>query len=230
MIRIRPTDQEGADQSLGENNLRAALEAVNRDGIVVLEDVVDPDHVERLGARMKQEMETVRSRRPIGVDVPLTDFTEENGATEVWLGSHRETRRLVPGDDNYEQMLAEHRERDRIAQMTAKKGSLVVRDMRIYHAGMPNRTDELRQMISMVYNRYFYRVLLWMPFARGIEDFFEHPELQAMCTFFDGEKSGLDYEYRRRQQGLPEAHQLPGVVVGEELSSDDDGRKRPHWG
>jgi len=275
--------------------LRQALEAMDRDGIVVLEEVVDLDHVQCLGSRMKQEMAEVRSRRPIGVEssneslppprrhpwlfrdicyngfaiqiahailgdglywnfygsnvvhpgetrkqgihhdarplyafeleeplpahnlvvnVPLADFTEENGATEVWLGSHRETRRLIVDDDNYERLLAEHRERDWIVQMTAKKGALVLRDMRIYHGGMPNRTDELRQMIAMVYNRYFYRVLCSMPFALGTEDFFTHPELQAMCTFLDADDLGVDYERERRRRGLPDAQQLPGVVLG----------------
>ena len=55
------------------------------------------------------------------VNIPLTDFTEANGATEVWLGSHRETRRLEVGGDGYEEMLAEHRKRDRVLQATAKE-------------------------------------------------------------------------------------------------------------
>ena len=114
---------------------------------------------------------------------PLTDFTEANGATEVWLGSHRETRRLEVGGGEYEEMLAEHRKRDLILQATAKKGSLIIRDMRLYHGGHAQPHRELRQMIAMVYNRHFYRVLCWMPFARGTEDFFRHPVLQALCTF-----------------------------------------------
>ena len=64
---------------------------------------------------------------------------------------------------------------------------------------MPNRTGELRQMIAMVYNRHFYRVLCWMPFARGTEDFFRHPVLQALCTFFDAEELAPDCIHERQK-------------------------------
>ena len=295
MFRIRPDGAERKAQAFGDSRLGEVLEAMDRDGLVVLEDVVNPGHVEKLGARMRADMDEVRARRPIGgessneslppplnhpwlfrdicynefaiqvarailgdglywnfyssntvhpretrkqnihhdarplfpgetekplpphnlvVNIPLTDFTEANGATEVWLGSHRETRRLEVGGDEYEEMLAEHRKRDRILQATAKKGSLIIRDMRLYHGGMPNRTGELRQMIAMVYNRHFYRVLCWMPFARGTEDFFRHPVLQALCTYFDAEELGADYIHERQQKRLPELAQVPGVVCG----------------
>lgn len=242
LFRIRPDDAERKAQAFADSRLGEILEAMDRDGLVLLEDVVSPNHVEKLGTRMRADMDEVRAQRPIGeessneslppplnhpwlfrdicfnefaiqvarailgdglywnssnsahpreirkqnihhdasplfpgetekplpphtlvANIPLTDFTEDNGATEVWLGSHRETRRLEVGGDGYEKMLAEHRKRDRILQATAKKGSLIIRDMRLYHGGIPNRTDELRQMIAMVYNRHFYRVLCWMP-------------------------------------------------------------------
>ncbi len=295
MFRIRPDDAERRAQAFGGSRLEEILEAMDRDGLVVLEEVVNPEHVERLAVRMRADMDEVRGRRPIGeessneslppplnhpwlfrdvcfnefaiqvthavlgdglywnfyssntvhpretrkqnihqdarplfvgetdkplpphnlvINIPLTDFTEANGATEVWLGSHRETRRLEVGGGEYEEMLAEHRKRDLIVQATAKKGSLIIRDMRLYHGGMPNRTGELRQMIAMVYNRYFYRVLCWMPFARGMADFFRHPVLQALCTFFDAEELGTDYVYERQKKGLPELSQVPGVVCG----------------
>ena len=295
MIRIRPDREEKKNQALGADHLAAAVEAMDRDGIVVMEDAVALDHIQLLSARMRDDMEQVRARRPIAaessneslppplnhpwlfrdicynefaiqiahgvlgpglywdyygsntvhphetrrqnthhdarplyageldrplpahnlvVKIPLTDFTEAKGATEVWLGSHRETRRLMPGTAHYEAMLAAHREGDRIMQMTAPRGAIVIRDMRIYHGGMPNNTGELRQMLAMVYNRPFYREFCWMPFAKGTEDFFQHPVLEAHCVFVDPAGLGVDYMYERGQRGLPDLQQMHGVVCG----------------
>ena len=99
-------------------------------------------------------------------------------------------------------------------QMTAPRGAVVIRDMRIYHGGMPNNTGELRQMLAMVYNRPFYREFCWMPFAKGTEDFFQHPVLEAHCVFVDPAELGVDYMYERRQRGLPDLQQMHGVVCG----------------
>ena len=77
-----------------------------------------------------------------------------------------------------------------------------------------SRTDELRQIIAMVYNRYFYKVMCWMPFAKGTEDFFQHPTLQALCNFVDEEQLGVDYIWERQQQALPNLSQIQGVACG----------------
>jgi hypothetical protein len=50
--------------------------------------------------------------------------------------------------------------------MVIPTGSLVVRDMRLWHRGMPNTTDERRSMLSLVYARPFHH---W-PDRKSIED------------------------------------------------------------
>ncbi len=57
-------------------------------------------------------------------------------------------------------------------------------------------------------------VLCWMPFAKGTEEFFQHPILEALCTFFDEEELGTDFLYERQKKGLPDLQQTPGVVCG----------------
>lgn len=45
-------------------------------------------------------------------------------------------------------------------QPTIKKGGLILRDMRLWHAGMPNRTaDKVRVMLSLIYFADWY----WSP-------------------------------------------------------------------
>lgn len=93
------------------------------------------------------------------VNIALTDFTEENGATEVWPGSHL----IVDTDpeiieDPYTRWSEEKAARIGSVRTLMPAGSVVVRDMRMLHRGMPNRTDIIRSMIAVVYFRKFHRM------------------------------------------------------------------------
>jgi ectoine hydroxylase-related dioxygenase (phytanoyl-CoA dioxygenase family) len=88
------------------------------------------------------------------VNIPLVEFTIENGATEVWPGSHR----IVDHDATERAQLEERAARLPSARLTMPAGSLVVRDMRCWHRGMPNQTDALRTMTAMVYFRHFHHL------------------------------------------------------------------------
>lgn len=88
------------------------------------------------------------------VNIPLVEFTLENGATEVWPGSH-----LIIDRDANETARAE----ERAAQLPSVRlqmptGSVVVRDLRCWHRGMPNRTQAIRTMTAMVYFRRFHHL------------------------------------------------------------------------
>jgi len=94
----------------------------------------------------------------IVVNIPLTDFTVENGATEVWPGSH-----LIFDDPEvlntpYHVCSAERAAQVPSFQMVMPAGSVVVRDMRCWHRRMPNRTQTLRSMLALVYFRRLHHV------------------------------------------------------------------------
>lgn len=83
------------------------------------------------------------------VNVPLCDFTEENGSTEIWPCTH-----LIPNDgrESPEVLLQRSRVLPSIrANMPA--GSLLLRDLRLWHRGVPNRSAEPRPMLAIVYTR-----------------------------------------------------------------------------
>jgi ectoine hydroxylase-related dioxygenase (phytanoyl-CoA dioxygenase family) len=84
--------------------------------------------------------------------VPLVDFTVETGATQVWPGTHLDNRSYPDGVNNYDEWAAATPS----ALTTIPVGSLVLRDMRMWHRGMPNRTETIRTMLAVVYNRLFY--------------------------------------------------------------------------
>ena len=88
------------------------------------------------------------------VNIALVDFTEENGATEVWPASHLITDLQHNDKKNLE---------ERAIQLPSTRtimpaGSVVVRDMRCWHRGMPNQTQEIRSMLALVYFRRFHHL------------------------------------------------------------------------
>ncbi|MBM3265502.1 MAG: phytanoyl-CoA dioxygenase family protein [candidate division Zixibacteria bacterium] len=85
------------------------------------------------------------------VNIMLVDFTVENGATEVWPGSHL----LTDGRGDREVPLEERAAFLRSERTTVPAGTLVVRDLRMWHRGMPNQTDQIRTMLAIVYFRDF---------------------------------------------------------------------------
>ena len=84
------------------------------------------------------------------VNISLVDFTIENGATEVWPSSH-----LICDVQNESIINAERAQTLPSTRTVMRAGSVVVRDMRMWHRGMPNRTDTIRTMLALVYFRGF---------------------------------------------------------------------------
>jgi ectoine hydroxylase-related dioxygenase (phytanoyl-CoA dioxygenase family) len=87
------------------------------------------------------------------VNIPLCDFTLENGSTEVWPGSH-----LIVDPSPEDAKDLDARAKDLRSERTnLSLGSLVLRDLRMWHRGMPNNADYPRTMIALVYSRGFIR-------------------------------------------------------------------------
>ena len=70
----------------------------------------------------------------------LVEATEENGATEVWLGTHRDTTladHIAPNKGAIQPELLEARRAVRPpVQPHIPKGALIIRDLRLWHAGV----------------------------------------------------------------------------------------------
>ncbi|KAK5168116.1 uncharacterized protein LTR77_006684 [Saxophila tyrrhenica] len=94
------------------------------------------------------------------LNIALDDVSLENGATEVWLGSHRESnidQHTTYGSKDSEagltikpDLLDARRKHSPPVNAATKKGSIVIRDIRLWHAGVPNRTPKPRIMLSFV--------------------------------------------------------------------------------
>ncbi|KAH8893602.1 hypothetical protein GQ53DRAFT_805170 [Thozetella sp. PMI_491] len=215
LVELAP--EELSTKKIGSRNLQAAVEALHRDGIVVLKNAVDVAHLDKLQARMVPEAHELYARPsthrnfgqstgniqqepvleegyifedvlanpwatdviqcmlgpqphmrfysantafkadsrqpphididfdfpkvPFGycVNVNLVDTSPENGATEVWLGSHVDTDKgVLDPTVKHKQIRKELQERRRKIsppiQPSLPKGSLIIRDFRLWHA------------------------------------------------------------------------------------------------
>ena len=120
----------------------------------------------------------------IVVNVPLVDVDESNGATKVWLGTHQDTR-IQPKNRHITEDMTTEWNTKRPAEYTfSQRGDLILRDMRVWHCGMPNHTDTPRPMLAMIHR------CVWEPqwgfeVQKGTEDFFQHPILQTSAVYID---------------------------------------------
>ncbi len=127
------------------------------------------------------------------INIPLCDTDERNGATEYWPGTHREigpvyNRGLMISP----QALEQRRDQRPPERMACRQGDVIVRDMRMWHRGVTNRSDVPRIMISMIQQSP------WMAggpidFQKGSEEFLQHPVLATRAVFAD---PPIDYLYQ----------------------------------
>lgn len=134
-------------------------------------------------------------RVPFGycININLVDTSPANGATEVWLGSHIDTDSSVLDPEEYQirpELLEARRKISPPIQPTLPKGSLIIRDFRLWHAGMPNRTDEPRVMVVTVQFPKWYRNDTKVVLPRSLEGKIEWGSL-VPCVEWVGD--GYDY-------------------------------------
>lgn len=83
------------------------------------------------------------------LNVPLVDYTEENGPLEIWpSGTH---------------MIAQPKDMERMAtlmpsvRLKLKAGGILLRDARLWHRGTPNNGPRSRPNLAVVYSRGWFR-------------------------------------------------------------------------
>jgi ectoine hydroxylase-related dioxygenase (phytanoyl-CoA dioxygenase family) len=91
------------------------------------------------------------------VNVPLVTMEEKNGSTEIWLGTHDGTTIADQEGEHGDRasgrikkhLLDARRDARPPSQPLVKKGSIIVRDLRLWHGGKPNLSDKPRVMLAM---------------------------------------------------------------------------------
>ena len=70
-------------------------------------------------------------------------------------------------------------------RVETEKGSIVIRDMRLWHRGMTNHSNEVRHMINMNHNMYWRVRRQTLRFAAGCEAAFDSTDLDHNAVFTD---------------------------------------------
>lgn len=83
------------------------------------------------------------------LNVPLVDCSEENGSLEFWPGGTH----LLPSAVDRERLAQTMQSR----RANLKAGDGLLRDLRMWHRGTPNRSTRLRPHLALVYVRPWYR-------------------------------------------------------------------------
>ncbi len=136
------------------------------------------------------------------INVPVVDTSPENGSTELWPGTHRDTT-ITAGKDIKIPVDVLEKRRTQVPplQPTIPRGGVLIRDMRLWHAGMPNRTEKPRPMIALLYVPGWLETGTPLTFPRGTEAFFEHPHLRTCARFVEGPIDHIHapaaYEYQK---------------------------------
>ncbi|KAK5203606.1 hypothetical protein LTR47_011584 [Exophiala xenobiotica] len=110
-------------------------------------------------------------------DVLRFTYMVENGATELWLGTHslNAPEHHVSEDLGWikkSSLIERARVRPPI-QCSQPKGSICIRDVRMWHSGMPNLTDTYRIMTSYIYTPPWWNTHMFLTLPKDVKDHVE---------------------------------------------------------
>lgn len=116
------------------------------------------------------------------VNISPHDVSEENGGVELWPGTH-----LDPSVGSLVNAETEAARRAVVppTRGTARKGSVLIRDMRLWHRGVPNSSDRPRHMIAMVHSIGWLDRGTPLTYSRDSESAFPDCALDHNALFTD---------------------------------------------
>ena len=151
--------------------------------------VLQPLHAD--GRHLWSGMKVAHPTATVVVNISPMHVTEENGSIELWPGSHLDTTVNRRIDEATE---VARREINPPIRGNTKKGSVLIRDVRLWHRGVPNESDSPRHMIAMIHNVTWLQRERRLQFGKGCETEFENSDLDANADFVDSE-----YDYLSRE-------------------------------
>jgi len=142
---------------------------------------------------------------PFGLvmNIYLQDSDVENGVTEVWCGSHnwapQKDQQVNPNKGWIKKEYLQERAKIKPpVQPKVKKGSICFRDLRLWHAGMPNKSDRCRIMLAIDYFAQWYQCPMTIKLPLSMKETVER-EWEGISTagveWVDGDLDSLDIPF-----------------------------------
>ncbi len=146
-------------------------------------------------------------------NLPLVDTSTAN-AVELWPGTHRDPRTHAEGRHvvvSPDEWLEEWRRSTPPIQVPQRRGSVLLRDARLWHAGVPNTSGEVRVMLAVAYAPPWYAAEP-LTFPTRAASVVEQLPVPVLARFTDEPFDQLDAAYSglagpqmRRQGRTPDA-------------------------
>ncbi|MSR84266.1 MAG: hypothetical protein EXS58_15310 [Candidatus Latescibacteria bacterium] len=111
----------------------------------------------------------------ISVNLLLVDFKKINGATRFVPGTQRSRAAIPALEDEPEWM--------RGSILCAPAGTVVIRDVRCWHGGTANRSDEVRAMLDVLYLAPWFRLPNQKTILPKVVYKTFSPRAKALCRF-----------------------------------------------
>ena len=157
-------------------------------------------HLHMDGRHTTAPDEPVAPTTAVVVNIPPGGMDDGNGAIELWPGSHRvavHSRQGVPPA-----MEAERREECPPENPRTVPGDVLIRDVRLWHRGVPNRSARPRHMIALILSAPTPEVAeRKLRFGRGCETALEGQGADANAEYTDAPIDYLFGPTRRIYQG-----------------------------
>lgn len=145
---------------------------------------IQPVHTD--DGQLWPDLEVATPAYELVVNIALEDTTLENGAIELWPGTHLDVGQVVGQDIRVpEEAVERRREVVPAARGTTRKGSVLIRDKRMWHRGMPNTSDRIRFMVAMVHHVRWLDRKPRYALERGCAAVFEGCPIEATMPFVD---------------------------------------------
>lgn len=188
----------------------------NKHAAAVMEAIFGKPQLTYAGSNINRPTQDMTSRQAVHVDsyyehhkftvcielfMYLHDVSPDNGSTEIWPGSHHEydIKNLVPHGRGWVKpsVFKRRAEHSPPFQPTIPRGSIAIRDLRLWHAGMPNPSENWRIMVGFIYFPRWYRnpMRITLPKnCRPILQKWTHVDAVGATNFVDGEIDHLSPE------------------------------------
>ncbi len=133
---------------------------------------LQPVHVD--GGDLLAGLTEAQSAHKLVVNIPLKDVTEEDGSIELWPGTHQLMSNVLGDDIKVDPDTVERRRKSHPpVRGNTKKGSLLIRDNRVWHRGMPNHSSSPRFMIALIHCAAFIAPISKVSFSADLSSFFD---------------------------------------------------------
>lgn len=142
----------------------------------------------------------------------LIDTDESNGATEVWLGSHHDMiyQNQEPGKGAVRADLVEERRKwAPPIRPTIRRCALVIRDLRMWHAGISNPSQTPRIALAFGYFPWWYKCPIFVKLPVTVKSIVHKwkADMEIHAEYldenaFEAEKNVFDNRFFSNNHGL----------------------------